>query len=145
MKTQEEEFQTLFGKNKIKYEANRLFEDIKTKLLPQIENEIKLFFDAKSTDILGKLPTRMDEKITVIEDKIIKYIENHASSKWWLKSVFNSRWWPKEEKRYYRNRKHSTKRNWNYVSMTIYKTSWEIYQKNMSCGYPRYAERNYGS
>ena len=68
--------------NKVKYEANRLLEDmVKQKLLPQIENEIKLFFDAKSTDILGRLPIRMDEKIsTVIEDKIIKYIENHASS-----------------------------------------------------------------
>lgn len=85
--------------NKIKYEANRLLEDmVKQKLLPQIENEVKLFFDVKSTDILGKLPIRMDEKIsTVIEDRIIKYIENHASSNWWLKSVFNSRWWPKEE------------------------------------------------
>jgi len=81
MKTQEEAFQTLL-ENKVKYEANRLLEDmVKQKLLPQIENEIKLFFDAKSTDILGRLPIRMDEKIsTVIEDKIIKYIENHASS-----------------------------------------------------------------
>lgn len=98
MKTQEEAFQTLL-ENKVKYEANRLLEDmVKQKLLPQIENEIKLFFDAKSTDILGRLPTRMGEKIsTVIEDRIIKYIENHASSNWWLKSVFNSRWWPKEE------------------------------------------------
>jgi len=68
--------------NKVKYEANRLLEDmVKQKLLPQIENEIKLFFDAKSTDILGRLPIRMDEKIsTVIEDRIIKYIENHVSS-----------------------------------------------------------------
>ena len=83
--------------NKIKYEANRLLEDmVKQKLLPQIENEIKLFFDVKSTDILGKLPIRMDEKISaVIEDRIIKYIENRSN--WWLKSVFNSRWWPKEE------------------------------------------------
>jgi hypothetical protein len=67
--------------NKIRYEANRLLEDmVKQKLLPQIETEIKSFFDKKSTEILGRLPTRMDEKINVvINDKIIKYIGQYAS------------------------------------------------------------------
>jgi hypothetical protein len=67
--------------NKIRYEANRLLEDmVKQKLLPQIETEIKSFFDNKSTEILGRLPSRMDEKIsTVINERIIRHIEHHAS------------------------------------------------------------------
>lgn len=86
--------------NKVKREAEKMIEVmVKEKLLSQVETEIKLFFDAKSTEILGKLPTRMDEKVeTVINHRIIKYIENHASSSTWLKSVFDSRWWPQETK-----------------------------------------------
>lgn len=85
--------------NKIRYEANRLLEDmVKQKLLPQIETEIKSFFDNKSTEILGRLPSRMDEKIsTVINERIIRHIEHHASQWEWLTSIFSSRWWPKEE------------------------------------------------
>lgn len=85
--------------NKVRHEASKLIEDmVKQKLLPQIETEIKSFFDNKSTEILGRLPSRMDEKIdAVINDRIIRYIESKASQWEWLTSIFNSRWWPREE------------------------------------------------
>ena len=86
--------------NKVRQEANRLIEImVREKLFAQVEKEVNSFFSEKSIEILGRLPSRMDEKInTVIEDKIIKYIESHAGSDTWLKSVFNSRWWPQETK-----------------------------------------------
>lgn len=85
--------------NKIKQEANKLIETlVKEKLRPQIETEVKTFFESRTKDILGKLPYRTSEQIdTVINDRIIRYIEGYASQWDWLKSIFNSRWWPREE------------------------------------------------
>ena len=62
-----------------------------------------------------------------------------------IKSVFNFGMMTKGRKGISYVGKHKTKRNWNYVQMTIYKTLQRNISKNMSCGYPRYAERNYGS
>jgi len=42
-------------------------------------------------------------------------------------------------------RKHSTKEIGIMFQWSSPKSHREIYQKNMSCGYPRCAERDYGS